>query len=431
MKEHRAFRRVVTIIISVLIVPLVYFISAYSYNLFHSLADSLTIVVAASAFVVIWNSRRNVDNHYFTYLGISLLFFAFLDLIHMLGNKDMAVFPGYGNLGPTFYIASRYVLSISLLIAPLFINRRLNTSMMFAGYSLATLLILLSVFYWEVFPACIIEGVGLTPFKVVSDYVICLILLGGAGLLFINRRSFDSRVLRILIFSIVLSIATGLTFTLYTDPFGVTNMVGHLFQIASFYLMYVAIIETSITKPQEILFRVLKQNEEKLTENVLHLDHANAELQQKIVERRQAEEALRQSEQRWATTLASIGDAVIATDVDSRITFMNPIAETLTGWREDDAATRPVSEVFSIINEHTRSTVDCPVTKVLREGSILGPANHTILVRKDGTEVPIDDSGSPIRDAARDCSEDIRPLLYNKENRRGDRARPRYCSRHC
>ena len=68
--------------------------------------------------------------------------------------------------------------------------------------------------------------------------------------------------LRIIVFSIILSIATGLTFTLYTDPFGITNMVGHLFQIASFYLIYLAIIETSLTKPQEILFRKLKQNEE-------------------------------------------------------------------------------------------------------------------------------------------------------------------------
>ena len=158
--------------------------------------------------------------------------------MHLLGNKNMGVFPGYGNLGPTFYIASRYVLSISLLIAPLFINRKLNTTFMFAVYSLVTSLILLSIFYWQIFPVCIVEGVGLTPFKVVSDYIICLILLGAIGLLLINRRSFDSRVLRIIVSSIILSIATGLTFTLYTDPFGITNVVGHLFQIASFYLIY-------------------------------------------------------------------------------------------------------------------------------------------------------------------------------------------------
>ena len=89
-------------------------------------------------FVILWNSRRFVDNDYFTFVGISLLFFAFLDFMHLLGNKNMGVFPGYGNLGPTFYIASRYVLSISLLTAPLFIKRKLNTTLdvrpVFGGY---------------------------------------------------------------------------------------------------------------------------------------------------------------------------------------------------------------------------------------------------------------------------------------------------------
>ena len=112
----------------------------------------------------------------------------------------------------------------------------------------------------------------------------------------------------------------------------------------------------------------------------------------------QREAALRESEQRWATTLASVGDAVIATDVQGRITFMNAAAEGLTGWTLLDAAKKPVPEVFNIINEHTRNEVESPVTKVLREGTVIGLANHTILIRKDGTEVPIDDSGAPIRD---------------------------------
>lgn len=275
------------------LLPLIYVTSRHNYNLFHSLADGASIVIAASAFTIIWNSRRSVDNKYFLYAGIGFLFFALLDLMHLLGNKDMGVFPGYGNLGPTFYIAGRYVLSVSLLIAPLFINRKLNTSLIFALYSLTTSLILLSVFYWNVFPACFIEGTGLTPFKVVSDYVICLILLASIGLLLINRRSFDSKVLRTIVFSTILFIATGLTFTLYTDPFGVTNMVGHLFQIASFYLVYLAFIETSVTKPQDILFRRLKQSEEQLNLNVQQLDYANNELKQEITERKRMEEEYR------------------------------------------------------------------------------------------------------------------------------------------
>jgi PAS domain S-box-containing protein len=124
-----------------------------------------------------------------------------------------------------------------------------------------------------------------------------------------------------------------------------------------------------------------------------------AELEQEVVQRRRAEEELRESEERWATTLGSIGDAVIATDTNGRITFINGVAEELTGWTLPEASGKPVTDVFKIINEHTRSEVEDPVAKVLREGMVVGLANHTILVRKDGTEVPIDDSGAPIRDA--------------------------------
>ena len=108
--------------------------------------------------------------------------------------------------------------------------------------------------------------------------------------------------------------------------------------------------------------------------------------------------ALRISEERWATTLASIGDGVIATGVEGRIAFMNTVAEGLTGWTLEEAAAKPITEVFRIINDQTRKSVEDPVARVLREGMVVGLANHTILVKKDGTQVPIDDSGAPIRD---------------------------------
>ncbi len=104
---------------------------------------------------------------------------------------------------------------------------------------------------------------------------------------------------------------------------------------------------------------------------------------------------------RWlVTTLRSIGDAVIATDPQGHVTFMNPIAETLTGWAEADARGRDLDQVFSIFSEQTRAVVESPVTKVLREGAIVGLANHTVLRSKRGVEIPIDDSGAPIRNEA-------------------------------
>lgn len=97
-------------------------------------------------------------------------------------------------------------------------------------------------------------------------------------------------------------------------------------------------------------------------------------------------------------TLASIGDAIIATDTEGRVSFMNEVAQSLTGWGEGEAAGRPLPEVFRIVNEFSRAAVDNPVTRVLKEGVVVGLANHTLLLAKDGREIPIDDSGAPIKD---------------------------------
>lgn len=107
--------------------------------------------------------------------------------------------------------------------------------------------------------------------------------------------------------------------------------------------------------------------------------------------------ALFESEQRWSTTLASIGDGVIATEVSGRITFMNSAAEQLTGWSIKQATNKLVPEIFRIVNEQTKKFVEDPVARVLSKGRVVGLANHTILIRKDGTEIAIDDSGAPIK----------------------------------
>ncbi len=118
-----------------------------------------------------------------------------------------------------------------------------------------------------------------------------------------------------------------------------------------------------------------------------------------ITERRQAEARLRESEERLAATLRSIGDGVISTDAAGRVTGLNLISEELTGWTTDEARGRPVGEVFRIVNAHTRQPAPCPITRVLQEGTIVGLANHTVLIGRDGREYQIADSAAPIRAA--------------------------------
>ncbi|MEO2090069.1 MAG: PAS domain S-box protein, partial [Gemmataceae bacterium] len=108
--------------------------------------------------------------------------------------------------------------------------------------------------------------------------------------------------------------------------------------------------------------------------------------------RREAEQG-----ERLRTTLASIGDAVITTDTAGRVTNLNPVAEALTGWANAEAGGRPLDEVFRIVNETTHRPVENPAVRALAEGVIVGLANHTVLIAKDGRERPIDDSAAPIR----------------------------------
>ncbi len=115
-----------------------------------------------------------------------------------------------------------------------------------------------------------------------------------------------------------------------------------------------------------------------------------------ITEKKEAEAALAREKERLAVTLDSIGDGVITTDTEGRVVMLNPIAENLTGWRSDEACGKPLDEVFVIINEHTRQICDNPVTKVLESKQIVGLANHTALIARDGTERSIADSGAPI-----------------------------------
>lgn len=110
-------------------------------------------------------------------------------------------------------------------------------------------------------------------------------------------------------------------------------------------------------------------------------------------------DAHREGREQLLTTLRSIGDAVIVTDIQARITFLNRVAVEMTGWEAEAAAGRPCEDVFNIVNEQTGKPAVNPIERVLKEGRVVGLANHTALIRRDGTQIPIDDSGAPIRDS--------------------------------
>ncbi len=267
--------------IIIIIGPLVglYFASLYNYLLFHSLTELFSIVIACSIFLLAWNSRHIMDNNFLLFIGISSLFIGGMDLVHTLAYKGMNIFPGYdANLPTQLWIATRYLQSISILIAILLIRRPFKTTIALMPFSAVTIFLLLSVFVWPIFPNCYIEGEGLTSFKIISEYIISLIMLLSIFLLYRNRREIDSSVYRYLIISFSIMIGAELAFTTYLGVYDLSNFTGHILKIFSFYFLYQAIVVTGLMRPYDLLFRNLKNTEENLIE-------ARDNLEQRVKER--------------------------------------------------------------------------------------------------------------------------------------------------
>lgn len=286
-----------------------YSLTLYDYTLFHSIVEVFSIVIAFAIFAIAWNTRRMIDNDYFLFVGIAFLFVASLDVLHTLAYRGMGVFttfPG-ANLATQLWIAMRYMLAFSFLIPVLTIGHKLKPRLIIAAFTVVSAVLLASIFFWQNFPVAYDNNaLALTSFKILSEYAVSVIFLAAILLLIRKRAVFSENIFRLLIAAMALAIATEMAFTLYTDVYGIANIVGHLLNVVSFYLIYRALIETSLKKPYDLLFRNLKQSETALANHAMELTQVNQKLNEEIVERQATEEALRQSEERLHLKLESV-----------------------------------------------------------------------------------------------------------------------------
>jgi len=245
-----------------------YLTSLHSYLLFHGLAEIFTIAVAASIFFVAWNARQLYDNPYLLLLGIACLFVGCISAVHTLAYKGMGVFQGYGtNLSIQLWVIDRGLLGVTFLIAPLLVGKKLRADLVMAIYTIVAIMLLDSIFIWNIFPVCYIDkqdGGSLTLFKIIAEYVIIAMLLTGLLLLLKKRAGFDPKVFKYLAATIITLAIAEIFFTLYESVYDTTNLIGHLLAIISFYFLYRAMVETALEKPYSLLFRELKQREEEL-----------------------------------------------------------------------------------------------------------------------------------------------------------------------
>ncbi|MBW2090845.1 MAG: PAS domain-containing protein [Deltaproteobacteria bacterium] len=373
-----------------------YIISTSNYLLFHSLAEIFSIAIAFTIFAITWNARRFIDNNFFLILGIAYLYVGSLDLVHTLTYKGMNVLGGASaNLSTQLWIAARYMESLSLFIAVFFIKKRSRAIWIFIVYGVITGFLLSTIFYWKIFPLCYQEGVGLTGFKKTSEYAISLILVLAAVSLYKRRAAFDTLVLRLLIASMLATIAAEMFFTFYVSVYGFFNLLGHFFKIISFYLIYRALIQTGIQRPFSVLFRDLKMHEEALEkardelekrvkERTAELVSVVEQLKQEINDRMQAEEELRKSEERFRTVADFTYSWEYWQDKDGSYIYISPSCERITGYGAEEFVNDP-NLLASIVHPEDQEDFRTHLTEVETSHDAIMHLDFRI-IRRDGKE---------------------------------------------
>ncbi len=413
MQEHRNAVGLIRdgVAMAVLLIGL-YWAKTYQYLLFHTLAELFSIITGAAIFIVAWNSRRFHADGYLTFLGIAFLFVAGLDLLHTLTYKGLSIFPGYDTNVPTqLWIAARYMESLSLLAAPWLIGRHIRPAWLLAGFTAVFVLMVLTVFQWGLFPTCFIEGYGLTAFKRTSEYVICIILLAAMAGLWSKRTQMDAQVLRLLLAAMAVTVAQELAFTFYHDAYGTWNFVGHCLKLLAFFLVYKAIVETGLAKPYELLFFNLRQSEQLARRQVTELEAVTAE-------RRLAEEATRESEERFRTLALASFEGICISE-EARIRDCNGQLAAMLGYEREELLGKEIADLLPLDaremvlrNLRTAAEVTAEHELICRDGALVAVETHGKTITHQGRAVRI----TVIRDVTlRKQAEQTRQALLDAE----------------
>lgn len=249
------------------LLPALALVFARDYLLFHTFAELFAVVVALVVFTIAWHTRNIASSDYLTFIGMASLPFAGVLIMHTLTYRGMPFLTEYGaNLPTQLWLIARTTHASAFLIAPVFVvghlRRPVNVLLAYAAVSGLLVVAALS----GVFPAAFIEGQGLTPFKIWVEYAI-IATLGLAALgLHLVREGFERQVRNMLYASMALTAVSELCFTLYSDPWGLSNRVGHVGHIAAFLFLYAALVNASLERPLATLFTKLKRREEELAE---------------------------------------------------------------------------------------------------------------------------------------------------------------------
>lgn len=248
------FRKVdwrIPLLLSVLLV----YLSFDYFLLFHTLAEFFAIIIAIIMFVVVWEMYPFTRNNFLMFLGTGYFWIAMLDLLHSFLYEGMNILPvAGGNYSTQLWILSRYSEALLLLSAPLFMTRPFYKKPSFVFFGLVAGFISALVLSGN-FPDCFIEGKGLTKFKIYSEYIIIGILAIAVYHLFTRRAYIEKNIMCLMIASIILTMGAELALTYYVSVFGLSNIIGHIFKLFSFWLIFTAVIRITLQEPFAVMAR--------------------------------------------------------------------------------------------------------------------------------------------------------------------------------
>ncbi len=254
---------------ALLIILLMLYLYNFNFLFFHSLVELFSIVIAFNIFIISWNSRNFTDNKMLLTLGIAYLSVGFMDSLHLLTFEGVGIFTDINiDLTTKFWISARYLESLSFIFAGLFSlkKRKIKAKVILAIYITITTILFICIVSFNLFPECYVESTGLTPFKIYSEYFICIIFALAGIIFWLNRVKFqiDLKVLYLFLASIMFSVISEICFTLYKEIESYPQYLGHMFKLISFYLIYKALVEESLRKPYATLFKNHNISQKKL-----------------------------------------------------------------------------------------------------------------------------------------------------------------------
>ena len=234
--------------------------SLHSYLLFHTLAELAFIIVCVTVIILAWSLRQFLDDDFAIFLGIALVFVAILHTVHLVD------YPGLGMIShsldpPTqLWLGARLLLAATFIAAPFVIGRRLNLRLVVICYAACDALLLASIFWWRIFPATLTQA-GLTPFKKVTEYVVCLLFALAIALLWRRRDQLPANSFRLLSAGLVTSIVAELWFSVYQTAATWPNLIGHLFLVLSAVLLFKAVVDDGLARPHAAAMSGLREAE--------------------------------------------------------------------------------------------------------------------------------------------------------------------------